>query len=241
MSDKIKVMLDRVKQQLAADKKKAAILGGLFLVLLVAVGQLFISDSVPQTVQAESIAIPLAASPPVDPVVPTMRPVPERLDVPPIQPSRERVASSHRASWSGAEKRITTPDNAAATEGMLRDFQRDPFSTADWSLFMPPTPKIAALVDMPVKPARQGPSFWSKLQKAVAAQGRELEKGRHQFELDLAALTLQSTMTGSAPSAYISGRLVHEGDTICGFSVVTIQDRRVMLRQSGLTGELILP
>ncbi len=48
-------------------------------------------------------------------------------------------------------------------------------------------------------------------------------------------------MTGQVPLAYISGRLVREGDRVEGFSVVQIRDRQVMLRKSGATRVLNMP
>jgi len=54
-------------------------------------------------------------------------------------------------------------------------------------------------------------------------------------------LRLQSTMTGRSPLAYISGRLVREGDVLRGFAVVKIDDRRVILRKAGLDHQLSMP
>ena len=63
----------------------------------------------------------------------------------------------------------------------------------------------------------------------------------HLVDEKISRLVLQSTMIGPVSSAYISGRLVHEGDKIGDFSVVKIETRRVTLSFSGVTRSLTTP
>jgi len=211
--------LTTFKQQLSADKKKSVALGGLFLILVAVVVHMFVSDSEPAT--AEATPIIAAGATWKDQVVPKVRPKP-------VEPGPTRSAPTAPRS-----RRIV------AVNAMPRVLERDLFNTTAWSRFFP------AVIDHRYTDdpnAAEAPkSFWWQLGQAIADHKRTHERESKQLEAELAELELQSTMTGSAPMAYISGRLVHEGDTIRGFSVVRIGDRCVTVRKTGNVRELVMP
>src|SRR2546428_599293 len=52
--------------------------------------------------------------------------------------------------------------------------------------------------------------------------------------------TMQPVLTGREPLAYISGHLVRPGDRYAGFSIVRIEERRVLVEKYGQIHELVM-
>lgn len=234
------------KQHLLADKKKTVVLTVLFVVLLIVVGRLFTSKSTPATAGAsatEAVAA-VAHTPAPDQTMPLVRPTLEAKSlVSPMVPapgaaapapfSRTHVSGSASASSAGP----------VAVADLPRVLERDLFSTTAWSKF-PSARRFETAVgggDGSDSSAAPSEGVWRQL-TTVLGQYQENRQGElERLEEDLAALQLQSTVTGPAPMAYISGRLVREGDLIRGFTVIHIQERRVVVRKLGLTRELCMP
>jgi hypothetical protein len=245
MYDRIRIAIEKLAQELAANKKKAAILGVLVLVLIITIGRVFLSRGEPAVVDAALPAVSPAA--PADPTVPQVRPVPQ-----PLQPVAE---ASNAARPVGAHPAAPAANPAAARRDPQADVRparrvsvselprtpaRDIFTTSSWSEF----PRDGASSPegengTAVEPA--GPSLWEQMRGALTEQREHRGKELNQITEELAQLKLQSTMNGPIPAAYISGRLVHEGDKISGFSVVRIEEKHVKLRKNGITRSLIMP
>jgi hypothetical protein len=220
-------MLTTFKQHLLADKKKSALLAVLFGTLLIVLGSLLVSDSTPDIAEAgPNAAPPTAVKPPVRP----MPRRPARTTRP--QPGDDPAAGSRR--WTA---RPQAPRRAITVAKMPRGLQRDLFNTTAWARF---SPVVGSLFGGRGDGEDQ-PGLWDAMAKAVIASQKSRRQQLSRLAEELAQLELQSTMTGSAPLAYISGRLVHQGDTIRGFSVVRIDDRRVTLRKDGVNHELAMP
>jgi hypothetical protein len=220
-----------LKEQMAADKKKTALLFGLGAVLLVVVGQLFISGDSPAPAEADDTIV-VSSPPKSEPQRTLIRPDPERTDV---SNPRKRTGGPRRPS---SDRPASSPGGALVTvEGMPRTAARDLFSTSAWGQF-PSAEQPQGEAEPSVE---SGPGFlaqWGmRLEERKEARRQALLAVREEAQ----ALDLQSTMTGQVAAAYISGRLVHEGDTIAGFSVVRIEDRRVILEKSGASQALTMP
>jgi hypothetical protein len=245
MSDRVRMAIEKISQELAANKQKAAILGVLVLVLIIAIGRVCMSRGEPVVVEAAPPQVSPEA--PVDPTVPQARPVPQ-----PIQPAAEAPNAARSAAAASAgpvrqpvsARRDPLVDAHSAKRVSVADLPRtaarDLFTTSSWSDF----PRDAA--SMPeaetgaaVEPA--GPSLWEQMRGALTEQRERRGKDVNQINEELAQLKLQSTMNGPIPAAYISGRLVHEGEKISGFSVVRIEEKQVKLRKNGITRSLIMP
>lgn len=213
--------------QLRADRKRAAALGGLVLVLIVlCLHMMGGQNTEPLTAGAGSL-LPVQGGP--TPVAST----------PPGATDPARRAA-------GAE--VQQPERAAiaadaydtvSIQQLSRDLTRDLFST-DWSEFgtsaESATPRLAA--------ASQPSAFsrlWRRWGARILERESEIEDRRKQMETELAALHLQATFLANPPRAVISGRVVNEGEQIGGFRVVRIFARSVMLHKSGLNVRLTMP
>ncbi len=237
MSGNLPAWLTILKAQLVADKKRAVILGTLFLVLVGVMVKTFVLDDQP----AEATAAPAVASAeaPKERIVPMVRPSPQTV--------KATSALSRAAKDSGRRSNILRRRAQSARSGSERTvavddiplvLARDLFNTDSWSQFGRTTSSLSLTGRKGSQPAEP---FWSSLATAIGAhqQSRRLEAERILDEL--AELELQSTMTGTTPLAYISGRLVRQGDEIRGFSVIHIEERRVLLRSRGADYELAMP
>ncbi len=231
MPDRPNDMLTTFKQHLMADKRMSAVLALLFGILLIVLGSLLVSDSTPDIAEARpNTAAPTAAKSPAKPIV---RPTPQRpARTTRPQPGDDPAAGSRR--WTA---RPQAPRRAMTAAEMPRGLQRDLFNTTAWARF---SPVVGSLFGSR-RDGEDQPGLWDALAKAVIARQKSRRQQLSRLAEELAQLELQSTMTGSTPLAYISGRLVHQGDTIMGFSVVRIDDRRVTLRKDGVNHELALP
>jgi hypothetical protein len=234
--------IDRIRQELAANKQKAAILGGLLLVLIILAGRWIGSRSAPDPAAAAALAVAPAVST-ANPAAPVVRPVPQELKNGPAEspnPSPVLNPASLTSAARGEAETPARPTRAVPVQDLPRSLHRNLFSTTNWSRFPAEAGYVAVGEEgPPVTPP--GESWWTQMQKAVAEQREHLEKDREQLAGELAELKLQSTMIGPVPIAYISGRLVHEGDLINGFSVVSIEEKAVRLRKNGLGTSLTMP
>lgn len=252
-------LLDKLRTELTANKKKAAVLGGLLLTLLIVAGRLLLSKSEPDAVAATPLVV--AATPAVDPTVPKAGPVvmetharesdasggkAERLAGPAASGNKPPSAGDNPAKPAPGfgtprpAQATKSPPRAVSVKDMPRSLRRDIFAASSWSAF-PPEAGLASEGDDSQDASQAGPSLWQQMREAVQERRERREKDMEELAAELAELHLQSTMTGPAPTAYISGRLVHEGDTIEGFSVVRIEDKGVQLRKRGITKSLNMP
>lgn len=220
--------LSAFKQQLGADKRKSAVLGVLFVVLLVALGSLLVTDATPET--ANAMATPAVSR--GDSGVRAVRPVVEKAGVGKAVP---RVGGD----VTGRPERETLRRSVAFAD-LPRTLERNPFDTHAWSKFTPVSARGRGS-DGSEGGVGSAATFWRRLGSAVRSRRFERRKELDRLTAELSEIQLQSTMTGSTPMAFISGRLVREGDTIEGFSVVRIRDRRVSVRKYGMVGELVMP
>lgn len=213
MADRISQLIERLKREAGAQKKKAAALGLLFLVLIIVVVRLLVGgDAAPQSVKAATPPTPPASAP--------------QVVTPKTQPAGAPTKRSGSAKASDDDD--DSPHRIINMSGLPRTLARDPFRSTTW---------LEKLAQKDGQEAA-GPSLferltaeWSDYQSQIVAKERLADQ-------KLADLELQSTMIGPVNSAYISGRLVHEGDEIGGFSVVRIDARRVILSFSGVNRSL---
>lgn len=232
MIENFKVHLERLRTQLGADKKKAAILGVLAVVLLMVVGRLFLSSGPEQSTAA---APPLAVT---------------AIAVQPTTPPVSSPGSAGTAAGDGAfappsaVEKPNAPDfltehHAVSVTGMPRDLARDLFTTKEWNKFMP-----AVLAGAEARSGETGRrrhvGLWGRLRQSWSEYNREQQESSEAFHRDLQQLQLHSTMTGADPLAHISGRLVRAGDDILGFSIVRIADREVLVARGGLVASLAM-
>ncbi len=224
----------KLKEQMAADRKKTIALFALAVVLLVLVGRLFLSDGAPAPAQAdEALAVSTSTEPP--PRRSLKRPVPEQTVALDARTSRgrPRPTASPRFASSSSEPPVSVT-------GLPRTMARDLFSTSAWDEFPSEASSEPPVTDAE-PPTERGPGFLEQLSKRLAERKAARKEAMAALLAEAQALELQSTMTGQVSSAYISGRLVHEGGTIAGFLVVRIEDRRVTLERSGVRHVLTMP
>ncbi len=224
------------KESLAADKKKTAVLCVLGLVLMVLLArQLFFGSTVKPAADVGPLV--LASPPKVARSGAVIRPT-----VAATQPAPSKRAVAAASSGESTDQQRPTPptsEKVVSVVGLPRTLSRNIFDTTSWSRFAHFSPSGRSR-------SRGGEEGWpSSLMTQVGSRLAAYGRSRHEEELKidqaLSGLRLESTMTGQVPLAYISGRLVREGDQVEGFSVVQIQDRQVMLRKSGATRVLSMP
>ncbi|HRW53686.1 MAG TPA: hypothetical protein P5081_12445 [Phycisphaerae bacterium] len=220
MGETIRQLVERLRRDAAAQKKKTAGLGVLFLILVVAVGRLFWTGEAPTKVVAAPA--PVVNAPEV--VVPTPGP-------PPTSRPRPGAGRSGATSAKVAEDPSEAP-RSRNLSGLPRTLARNPFRSAAWKL---PVRKDA---DAEISPAE---TWLSRLSEQWSDYQAKADAVEHLADERLSKLELQSTMIGPISSAYISGRLVHQGDEIEGFTVFHIENRRVTLQFSGVTRVLNAP
>lgn len=219
------------KAQAAADPKKSAVLGILFCILLVICGKQFLGKG-----DSESIAPATAVAAPA-PVAQAKKPASQTPCVSPtdVNPVPTKSASAPAKAVAAAAP-PPRPTKTAVADDLPRKPARDLFTLQNWSVY---TPTFAA-TEASAKGATRS-AFWSNIAKAADEYRDARRQEAQALAKDLAELKLQSTLTGSNPSAYLSGHLVHEGDTLLGFYVARIEERRVLLTKSGYTYVLVMP
>jgi hypothetical protein len=233
----------KLKRDLAANRLKAGILGVLVLVLIGAVIRVLAARSSPEPAAAEPPVVAASTPAPSAPVL--ARPVPQ-----PLTPGQEEGASAKAArkdnhlagaaqSGGKAEHPSAKLARVVSVRDLPRGMERDIFDIADWNAF--PAEVVARVADDAGPTTQPAVSIWTQMRAAVLEQNERRDQRRTELTKELAELQLQSTMTGPSPAAYISGRLVHLGETINGFSVVAVGDKVVKLRKDGLTLSLTMP
>lgn len=268
--NKVAGILQTLRAQLLADKKKTAALGVLFLVLLVVAGRAFwptgAAESASALVPAATATADGAAdggSSEVDPaeggraasggIGAKVQPVSQ-----PVQSAVANKAVSARVQGAEADRRIASASpsqgEADAAEakflaepdvdvsGLSRRPARDIFAPRDWSMFEEAILAEAAV--LPDAAAQESPpreGFWTRWAESIGEYQRERREEIGVINEAFRNLQLRSTVTGQDSLAHISGQVVRRGDTILGFSVVRIEDRRVTLRRSGVQRVLELP
>lgn len=92
------------------------------------------------------------------------------------------------------------------------------------------------------KAAPAAPVVVEPTAEEIAARLAESEtQRRDRIMRDLQELALRSTSLGPKPMALINTRIVHVGDQINGFLVVSIQARGVQLKKEGMTFTVEMP
>jgi hypothetical protein len=193
------------------------VLAVLFVVLIIVCIRQFAGGSGPNEVVAAPEAI--VAIPVSTPVITSPTPVSEeQVEPPPVDiPTIETIKIA----------------------GMPRDLSRNLFTTREWRSFRPSLTLVQAPSLSKKRNAKS--SLWSAACSAIVESQRDQHREFAETEKILTSMQLQSTMTGSLPMAYISGRLVREGEVIDGFSVVQISERRVVVRKGMHLHELAMP
>lgn len=216
-------LLQLARHQIAADKKKSAVLALLLFVLLVVLVRMFAGGSAPEQVKANSVAIKPVGTKPAGA---SMRPIPRDARTNPTPPKTGPTAANTAS--------IPEYEFVGIEDDLPRVLARDIFSTPDWSLF----PEDSEPVGSEGALGFQAGRLWDRLTESMdSIKHQQLDD----FEAQIGALKLHATVTGARPVAYISGRIVREGDVIDGFSVVRINERQVTLRKFGHTGSIELP
>jgi hypothetical protein len=216
-------MIQQIQEQLLVDKKKSIVLGVLICVLLiVGARQLFQNGPAPaEVVAASRTAAPAASATPQQPAA----------------TEKSAVAKPTTASPTKSPEHAAAPVRHVQIDDMSRELKRDVFDT-DWAQFSPYATDPAS---GDKSNRSDAPAFWSRVATAAIEYRKLRQEEVVQLQKELAALELQSTMTGEMPLAFISGTLVHEGDQFAGFSVLRIRDRCVVLGRSGHRYELTMP
>jgi hypothetical protein len=218
MTDQLKQFVTQLRHDAAAQKKKTAALLLLFLVLIVVVGRLFLSGDSPAIVSAEPIAaVPVPPPPPT-----VVQPSPGVSAVPRPETRRD---TARKKGTGRTDPNQDTPRNVIMS-GLPRTLARDPFRSTSW--FNRSRREKTGVESPQISWLDRLSQHWFDYQTRVDAT-------EHLVDEKVSELVLQSTMIGPVNSAYISGRLVHEGDTVEGFSVARIEARRVTLTFSGVT------
>lgn len=192
--------------QFKADKKKAAALVVVALVMAGVYARLLLKPKA-KLESAEAAAVAPTATPPT-------------------------VSNGDSAPRSEGP----APNSLAAAsirgETLSRQFVRDLFDT-DLSIFLP-SDETAAKAKLSAATQPTWASKWLRqFSRQMQERSRRAERSRLEIEAEAAKLQLQGTILGPTPKASISGRIVKEGDTIAGFRVMDIGPRHVGLLKSG--------
>ena len=229
-------LLAEFKTHLAADKKKSAALFVLLAVLLVFLVRAVGGGSSSATADAVSIP-PSGVAGDMTPNAALIRPIPQFT-----------ASASSRSGVDQAVERISRALAAAdpfrdrpmaSVKGAPRMLDRDPFTTPAWRAFASEASPAAGGEES--GRTTPSPGFFERFGRRIAETQRSRQELEERIEAELAELELQSTVTGPIRMAHISGRMVREGETIRGFSVVRIVDRGVTLRKSGINLTLNMP
>jgi hypothetical protein len=226
-------MLTQFRTQLMADKKKSAILGVLFIVLLFVVAGLFGKKPDPALAAADDLIPPAqAVTPtPAPPTLETIAPKAQEATSPAEQEADQKIAD-----WLLGGSGSTT----VCIAEMPRTPPRNLFKAPAWSKF----PLVILENSADQRASNEDSvarSFWSKLGGGIVSYRAFRRQETEDIDKEFAELVLHSTMTGPKGLAHISGRLVHVGDKIRGFSVVRIEDRQVTLDKGGIQRVLSMP
>lgn len=210
----------QLRAQLAADPKKAAILGVLCVVLALVWVRVFMR---PGRVGATELA---SASVSPDLMAPNAEAAPSPA-----------VAVGGRAGLMAPATEVQTSLIVPTVDisGVPRELPRDPFELdREWL-------GTAVLTSQPTAQESSWSELWDAFRESARARRKIHARRMHQIESDAAKLKLQSTLVGPAPTAVINGLIVQPGDTIDGFVIDAIEPRLVRVRKDGHTVSLSLP
>lgn len=224
--------LVNMQAQLRAEKKKAAVLGSLLAVFLVVLLRQFVFGG-----SEDAAAMPVPEAQVASAPSPTVAPVATPVNAPAPAPGAPGVASSPAVVIAPARSR---PEETVSIAGIPRSFERNPFKSKSWHRFATSLSQMAGEEAGHVSTEGQR-GFWSTLKSRLTAYERSKRLESQQIDATLTGLSLRSTITGPNPMAHISGRIVRPGDHIFGFSVVKIEERRVLLVKAGQTRVLAMP
>jgi len=140
---------------------------------------------------------------------------------------------------TAAHPETGSPAQLVRVDGLPRILERDLFSSPAWAKLPPAGEQEAEDQNAPGTAGAAG--FWNQLTSTLVQIPEARRADLERLNAEMKELKLQSTMTGPTPIAYISGRLVRQGDKLNGFSIVRIKDRGVVVRKYGLTRELKMP
>lgn len=242
MMARLNPLITRFKAELAADKKRAAVLGVLMLVFLVVFGRLLLKGggSTPVAAQASVVATVTPTGPVTSDtgnatgaVVPSVRPSLEAA--PTVEPISAGPAPSAEAPPPAA---VAVPLKPVEIEPGPQTMRRDLFASSAWSSF-PSVRKSSST--QPASDEKTEEGFWGRLAAGLSEHGHAQRDEILRIEKLAQDLRLQATMSGANPTAYISGQLVRVGDTIKSFSVVAIEDRTVTVALDGHLVTLRIP
>lgn len=225
-------LMETFRAQIVADKKKFAVLGGLFCVLCVIIGRAVFSGSQPEPARASLRPAQVTAPERITPI-----PEPRKAKGPEstqgVAPPTPVALTADGSAGRGQNGNPARRKRIASIEGLRPELARDLFTTSNWNQF----PLVSAPEAGPAS-SRKAREFWGNVLQAASENRKLCRDEAAALARELAELHLQSTLTGPSASAYISGRLVHEGDNFAGFSVVQIKERKVVLRKFGQVHEL---
>jgi len=203
----------RLKAELARDKKKTGILAALLLVAGILGGRLVITHSLPSDASADQ---PGAAASPA-----------------PGDADADRQAPAPRGE-SGDNGDSARRDQYLAH--MDRAIGRDLFA-AKLSYF-PPLPGAESLA---VGNAQGDPGWFGMVQQLVLRKqqaGSDELSRVNAIRAQADDLSLQSTMLGSSPTALINGQVLRQGDYVSGFQIKRIAANRCLVCKDGVDVEL---
>ncbi len=239
-------ILTRLKTELAADKKKTAILSSLVLVFVVVLVMQFMPKPDDAAATATDVLPKKSAksakkkAPDAKPLV---RPEPEPIAQAPAQKPAQRTSRpiTRPQVMTNVELGPTTSREvpAVSVAALPRTLDRNLFNTPDWSPFPLDRPQVVVAAGDSQESALS--VVLGQLREAMAERREQRRKEKEAILAELEQLSLQSTMTGTHSLAYISGLLVHPGSRIHGFSVASIGEKSVTLEKRGHTFELKLP
>jgi hypothetical protein len=209
MAEQPSNLIERFKTDLARDKRKTALLVGLTVLAGVVLFRTFSGKSSPKTSEAAV-------------VVTTDNTGPETVE--PAAPSVPDTSPPPAAA-----------EPAVDLTGLSKELKSNPFQV-DWRDFDLARPlPVQAPQASPAAKQAVGLLTWLTRRSAEAAQRAALSRARQEsIRQEAAQLTLQSTLTGAAPMAYISGQLVRQGETLNGVRIRRIEAKRVLIAKEGL-------
>ena len=142
-------------------------------------------------------------------------------------------AETAQASGAGGEMSLQRPASAAQSPSLSKggDRQADSFLAiqkvpVDRDIF---TPNVAYF---PVEDKANPSTVVSAVQ--VVDPTAKARAAKLQVQAQAKALSLQSTVVGSVPTAIVNGRVLRVGDWISDFQIVEISSRSCQLEKSGI-------
>jgi len=211
-------ILTRLKAEMAADKRKAALLVGLCVLAAVVIGRNVGFRSGPQASAAAEPPAPAVAAVAVAPAAAPAVVAPRLSEESDPQPDLSQVPQAldgnpFEIAWGHFQPIPGTPEADAINQPVVTPIQR--CAAAFRQAFADRLAAEAARI-------RREAARRVRIEQARRAR---IEAIRRQAR----ALKLRSTMTGAEPMAVIDGSLVRLEDTVAGFVVRRIEPKRVLV------------